>query len=63
MTDTPIDTARIEALIEARIAARHAKDFAESDRLRDEIVALGVMIMDAKDPVTGELSTRWEKRP
>ena len=63
MTDAPIDAARIEALIEARIAARNAKDFAESDRLRDEIVALGVMIMDAKDPVTGELSTRWEKRP
>lgn len=51
--------ARVGALIEARIAARNAKDFAESDRLRAEIVALGVVLMDAKDPVTGEFSSTW----
>lgn len=50
---------RVGALIEARIAARNAKDFAESDRLRAEIVALGVVLMDAKDPVTGEFSSTW----
>ena len=54
-----IDAVLVEALIEARIAARHAKDFAESDRLRAEIVAQGVVLMDAKDPVTGAFSSTW----
>ena len=54
-----LDTILVNALIEARIAARHAKDFAESDRLRVEIVALGVVLMDAKDPVTGAFSSTW----
>jgi cysteinyl-tRNA synthetase len=50
----------IDALINARLAARAAKNWAESDRIRDELVAMGIQIMDAKDPVTGELSTKWE---
>lgn len=54
-----LDTILVDALIEARIAARNAKDFAESDRLRAEIVALGVVLMDAKDPVTGAFSSTW----
>lgn len=58
-TDVDFDN-KITALIEARIAARNARDFAESDRIRDELVALGIQIMDGKDPVTGELTTRWE---
>ena len=58
MTSTP-DPKKVEALIAARIAARNAKDFAESDRLRAEIVALGVILMDAKDPATGEFSSSW----
>ena len=62
MTD-PVDPARVEALIEARIAARAARDFAEADRLRAEIVALGVVLMDAKDPVTGDLSSTWRVLP
>jgi cysteinyl-tRNA synthetase len=36
----------VQALVEARIAARGAKNFAESDRLRDEIAKLGVIIED-----------------
>ena len=58
MTSTP-DPAKVEALIAARIAARNAKDFAESDRLRAEIVAMGVILMDAKDPDTGAFSSSW----
>ena len=56
------DEAAITALVEARVAARKAKDFAEADRLRAEIEALGIMLKDAKDPVTGELVTAWEVR-
>ena len=36
------------ALLEARAAARAARDFAGSDRLRDELAALGVAVTDTK---------------
>jgi cysteinyl-tRNA synthetase len=47
-------------LIEARHAARKAKNFAEADRIRDELAAMGIELKDAKDPKTGELVTTWE---
>ena len=55
-----LDVAAIEALIATRIAARAAKDFAASDRLRAEIEALGVRVKDGKDPATGQPTTTWE---
>ncbi|MFL5298136.1 MAG: cysteine--tRNA ligase [Phenylobacterium sp.] len=39
-------TARIDALVAARDAARKAKDWAEADRLRGELAALNVEVMD-----------------
>jgi cysteinyl-tRNA synthetase len=56
------DTAAIDRLIQHRLAARRAKDFAESDRIRDELNAMGIQIMDGKDKVTGELTTTWEAK-
>ena len=50
----------IERLIAARIAARKEKNWAESDRIRDELVAMRVVIMDGKNPQTGEIETTWE---
>jgi cysteinyl-tRNA synthetase len=50
----------IQKRVDARIAAREAKNWAESDRIRDELVAMGIQIMDAKDPATGKLVTTWE---
>jgi cysteinyl-tRNA synthetase len=47
---------KIEALIEARAAARKAKDFAESDRIRDELAAMGVVLKDTKDGTTWEIA-------
>ena len=41
-----IDVAKVEQLLQARADARKAKDFAESDRLREELKALGVELMD-----------------
>ncbi|WP_297369883.1 cysteine--tRNA ligase [Acidocella sp.] len=38
--------AEVRALADARIAARKARDFAQSDRLRDEIAALGYTVED-----------------
>jgi cysteinyl-tRNA synthetase len=54
---------KITSLISERTAARTAKNFAESDRIRDELVAMGIEIQDAKDFVTGELSTTWRVKP
>jgi len=55
-----IDTVVVEALIAARLDARRAKNFAESDRLRDELAAIGIALKDGKDPATGEPTTSWE---
>jgi cysteinyl-tRNA synthetase len=52
--------AEIQERIQARIDARKAKNWAEADRIRDELVAGGVVIMDGKDPKTGELVTTWD---
>lgn len=41
--------AEIQALVDARAAARTAKQWAESDRLRDELAAKGWEVRDSKD--------------
>ena len=41
-----IDAAQIERLLQERAGARAAKDFAKSDAVRDELLALGVEVMD-----------------
>jgi cysteinyl-tRNA synthetase len=46
------DNARIDAMVAARNAARAAKDWAESDRIRDELKAEGIEIMDGADGAT-----------
>ncbi len=50
----------ITALLAARTAAREARNWAESDRLRDELAAMGISIKDGKDPLTGAPVTTWE---
>ena len=42
----------IEALIQARQAARAAKNWAEADRIRDELKAMGIVLKDTPQGVT-----------
>ena len=46
---------QIIRLIENRLAARHLKNWAESDRIRDELDTMGIAIKDNKDG-----TTTWE---
>jgi cysteinyl-tRNA synthetase len=55
-----VDVAAAERLISARAVARKSKNFAEADRIRLQLDAMGVQLKDAKDPKTGELVTTWE---
>ncbi|CAK0769551.1 cysteine--tRNA ligase [Gammaproteobacteria bacterium] len=48
----PIDATAIEAAINARQAARKAKDFAASDRIRDELKRQGVVLEDQPGGMT-----------
>ena len=47
-----IDPSLVGRMIEARLEARRAKDWAESDRIRDELAAMGVVLKDNKDGTT-----------
>jgi cysteinyl-tRNA synthetase len=49
------DRSRIVRLVEDRLVARHTKNWAESDRIRDKLAALGIEIKDHKDGTTS-----WE---
>ena len=44
------------ALIEARLAARAAKDWAASDQIRDQLSAMGVLLEDAKGVTTWRMA-------
>src|ERR1700732_4938513 len=46
----------VDALISQRTAARARKDFAESDRIRDQLAAMGVVIKDSKQGTTWEIA-------
>ncbi len=46
----------VEMLLETRRAARERKDWAESDRIRDELARIGIAIKDRKDGTDWEIS-------
>ncbi|CCD93859.1 cysteine tRNA synthetase (Cysteine--tRNA ligase) [Bradyrhizobium sp. ORS 375] len=54
-----VDAAKVDGLIADRTAARARKDFKESDRIRDELAAMGVVLKDGKG-ADGKPVTTWE---
>ncbi len=52
---TDPDRAHVDELITARNAARAAKNWAEADRLRDELDAMGVVLKDGPEGTTWEI--------
>ena len=50
----------IDGAVERRLAFIAAKNWAEADRIRDELLAKGIQLKDGKDPATGERITTWE---
>jgi cysteinyl-tRNA synthetase len=55
VAESGISAEQIEALITARVAARKAKNFAESDRIRQELLDAGVVLED------GPQGTVWRR--
>jgi cysteinyl-tRNA synthetase len=58
--ESPIDPqlkARIESLVYLRQEARKRRDFTEADRLRDELAAMGVILVDTRDGTTWKLES------
>jgi len=53
----PLSDAEIEALVAERQAARKRRDFAASDRLRDQLAERGVILEDSRDG-----GVRWRRK-
>ena len=49
------DRSQVDALVAARTAAKKAKNFAEADRIRDELKAVGIEIIDTPQ------GAKWRK--
>jgi len=47
-----LDETKIVSLVEARNAARKSKDFAQADRIRNELAGMGIELEDKKDGTT-----------
>ncbi|MGE0282581.1 MAG: cysteine--tRNA ligase [Rhizobiaceae bacterium] len=50
----------IDDMIAERLTFIREKNWAEADRIRDELLAQGIQLKDGKDPATGERVTTWE---
>ncbi|MCP1335609.1 cysteine--tRNA ligase [Futiania mangrovi] len=55
-----VNRSEIEETVNHRLALIAEKNWAEADRIRDELAAQGIQLKDAKDPETGARVTTWE---
>ncbi len=53
-------SAAVQALVDMRLEMLKAKNFAEADKIRDDLAAKGIQLKDGKDKETGERVTSWE---
>jgi cysteinyl-tRNA synthetase len=51
-----LDESKVATLVEARAIARQERNFKESDRIRDELAKMGVVLKDTKDGTTWEIA-------
>jgi cysteinyl-tRNA synthetase len=51
-----VNEVAIKSLLDDRAAARARKDWKESDRIRDELAKMGVVVKDSKDGTTWEIA-------
>lgn len=51
-----VNAGEVDALIQARLQARSDKDWAASDRIRDQLTAMGVVLEDGKGGTTWRLA-------
>jgi cysteinyl-tRNA synthetase len=61
--ETEVDEAlasAVDALVAMRLEMLKAKNFAEADKIREELAAKGIQLKDGKDAATGERVTTWE---
>jgi cysteinyl-tRNA synthetase len=52
----------VDALVAMRLEMLKAKNFAEADKIRDDLATKGIQLKDGKDAATGERVTTWEVR-
>ncbi|THF52462.1 cysteine--tRNA ligase [Allorhizobium terrae] len=53
-------SAAIDALVQMRLEMLKSKNFAEADKIRDDLLTKGIQLKDGKDKDTGERVTTWE---
>jgi cysteinyl-tRNA synthetase len=56
----PTEEAEVKELVSRRLAFIREKNWAEADRIREELLLQGIQLKDGKDPATGERITTWE---
>lgn len=55
-----LDSLAFKQALSKRLELLKAKNFAEADRIRDELLAKGIQLKDGKDKESGERVTTWE---
>jgi cysteinyl-tRNA synthetase len=55
-----VEQDEVERFVKERLAFIREKNWAEADRIRDELLQQGIQLKDGKDPATGERVTTWE---